>query len=75
SWVTDTVRVLTNLTPGTAYEWWVAAYNDYALGADSAKWLFTLPSTASTTSSPVPVEIIRAEDNASTVLVGTGEQP
>lgn len=34
-----------SLDPGTTYEWWVSAINDYAIGPDSSKWQFTTPAS------------------------------
>jgi hypothetical protein len=39
--------VLRYLQPNTTYEWWVIAYNDYAYGTSSDKWLFSTGSFTS----------------------------
>lgn len=41
---TDITRVLSG---GTAYEWWVAARNDYGIGPNSEIWQFTTPAGSS----------------------------
>lgn len=47
SWVDGTERDVNWLDPNVVYEWWTSARNDYAIGADSATWQFTSPSTTS----------------------------
>jgi hypothetical protein len=51
NWRTETTFPAGRLTPGTTYEWWISAWNDYAIGTDSEKWLFTTP--AGSLSGPV----------------------
>jgi hypothetical protein len=41
-WVADT-QTSFSVYAGTTYEWWVAGRSDYALGADSPIWRFTVP--------------------------------
>lgn len=45
TWTTDPEWPIPQnyLRPGKTYEWWVAAYNEYAIGADSVAWKFTVP--------------------------------
>ena len=40
------------LTPGTTYEWWISAWNDYAIGAESERWLFTTPAAGASIRMP-----------------------
>jgi len=47
NWVTETHQPAGRLSPGTTYEWWIAAWNDYAIGAESERWQFTAPAAAS----------------------------
>lgn len=48
-WTTDTQREINWLDPGLEYEWWVSGRNDYAIGADSQTWQFSLPPRESIT--------------------------
>lgn len=41
-WLADTQKEV-QFEADTTYEWWVSAYNEYALGDDSVKWQFTAP--------------------------------
>jgi len=41
SWSDDLEYEVTRLDPGTEYEWWVRARNDYGLGPESPRWGFT----------------------------------
>jgi hypothetical protein len=43
AWVTGTQYTIGGLSANTTYEWWVAARNSYAVGANSATWQFTTP--------------------------------
>lgn len=45
-WTPDT-EIVRDLNGGTAYEWWVAARNDYGIGPGSETWQFTIPAAAS----------------------------
>lgn len=67
SWVTDPERTVTWLTPGTTYEWWAEAYNDYAIGAASATWEFTLPAAVSTASARIPDDVMSVEASGVTM--------
>lgn len=49
-WVTETQTSISWLSANTTYEWWVSAWNDYAVGADSASWQFTTPAQISSLS-------------------------
>lgn len=61
-WTSDTQSML-SLSPGTTYEWWVAARNDYGIGPDSATWRFTTPAGPS----------IAAQDEERETYSGDGE--
>ena len=43
SWTSQTSVSPFGLQPGTTYEWWAAAINDYAIGESSPRWQFTTP--------------------------------
>lgn len=45
-WTPD-AEITRTLSGGTAYEWWVAARNDYGIGPGSETWQFTIPAAAS----------------------------
>ncbi|OGO72935.1 MAG: hypothetical protein A2Z49_04215 [Chloroflexi bacterium RBG_19FT_COMBO_56_12] len=59
TWTTETQETLGWLDSGMAYEWWVSARNDYAIGEDSQTWHFTTPASLSIPDlqlqNPVPI--------------------
>ncbi len=45
-WVDEASYFVDWLDDDTTYRWWVSAYNDYAIGADSETWRFTTTSVS-----------------------------
>ena len=45
-WVDEASYYIDWLDGDTTYRWWVSAYNDYAIGADSETWRFTTTSAS-----------------------------
>ncbi len=61
-WVTGTNLALTGLNAGSTYEWYVEAYNDYAVGTESARWRFTTTSPAASGAHETPHHPLERSD-------------
>ncbi len=61
-WVTGTSLALTGLNAGSTYEWYVEAYNDYAIGTESTRWRFTTTSPAASGAHETPHHPLERRD-------------
>jgi N-acetylneuraminic acid mutarotase len=69
-WVNNTWLTIYGVSTGNSYEWWVSARNDYAIGRESVKWQFIVPTRS--LSSPRLNYNFELEDGSTHQIIETG---